>query len=72
MDTEKVENEKIIYLAKRTKHFCDLLIQQSDSWLSEEEGIKNTEKRLSESENTVKKGYSVLKVFKSYFSYYFP
>lgn len=47
MGTKKVDKREIIALAKKTKHYCDLLIKQSDNWLSEEEGIKNIEKRLS-------------------------
>jgi len=48
MDAKMVqvaEQEKIIALAKQTKHYCDLLIEQCDSWLSEEEGRKNAAKK---------------------------
>ena len=48
METKNVEKDKIIDLAKKAKHYCDLLIKQSDNWLSEEEGIKNVEKRISD------------------------
>ena len=44
MDAKKLE---IITLAEKAKHYCDLLIEQSDNWLSEEEGIRNVEKRMS-------------------------
>ena len=44
MDAEKIE---IITLAEKAKYYCDLLIEQSDNWLSEEEGIRNVEKRIS-------------------------
>ena len=52
MDTGK---EKIIDMAKKTMHYCDLLIEQSDSWLSEEEGIKNVERRIAESDKKKRK-----------------
>ena len=39
MDPGNSKKEDIINLAKKTKRYCDLLIEQSDSWLSEEEGI---------------------------------
>lgn len=55
MDTKKAKKEEIIALAEKTKHYCDLLIEQSDSWLSEEEGTKNVEKRLSKSSGCKKK-----------------
>ena len=48
MDIKKTDKEKIIDLAKKTKRYCDLLIEQSDRWLSEEEGQKNVEKRIFE------------------------
>lgn len=47
MKTKKPDKKDIISLAKKTKRYCDLLIQQSDNWLSEEEGIRNVEKRLN-------------------------
>lgn len=49
MNTKKPDKKDIISLAEKTKRYCDLLIEQSNNWLSEEEGIKNIEKRLSES-----------------------
>ena len=49
MDTDNSKKEDIINLAKKTKHYCDLLIEQSDSWLSEEEGMRNIEKKMSAS-----------------------
>jgi hypothetical protein len=45
MDAKNVEKDEIISLAQKTKHYCDLLIKQSNSWLSEEEGVKNVKKR---------------------------
>ena len=41
MNTKKVHRDEIIELAKKMQYYCDLLIEQSDSWLPEEEGIKN-------------------------------
>ena len=43
------EEEKIISLAKNTKYYCNLLIEQSESWLSIEEGYSNREKCLAKS-----------------------
>ena len=40
-----MEKDEIIILAEKTKRYCDLLIEQSDNWLSEEEGFRNVEKR---------------------------
>ena len=40
-DRNIVEQKKILSLAERTKDYCDLLVKQCDSWLSEEEGLKN-------------------------------
>jgi glutamate racemase len=37
--------EDIVALAEKTRHYCNLLITQSESWLSEEEGAKNARKR---------------------------
>ena len=48
VDSDKIKKEDIIILAKKTKRYCDLLIEQSDSWLSEEEGMRNIEKKMSE------------------------
>ena len=59
MDTKRIEKDEIIALAKKTKHYCDLLIEQSNNWLSEEEGIKNIEKRISQSENKKKRKRSL-------------
>ena len=49
MDLDNSKKEDIINLAKKTKRYCDLLIEQSDSWLSEEEGMRNIEKKMSAS-----------------------
>ncbi|MCL2074789.1 MAG: hypothetical protein FWH18_12785 [Marinilabiliaceae bacterium] len=36
-----IEQEKITALAKNTKHYIDLLVEQCDGWLPEKEGLKN-------------------------------
>jgi len=38
--------EEIISLTKSALYYTKLLIKQLDSWLPEEEGIKNAEKRI--------------------------
>jgi len=43
------EEDKIISWAKNTKYYCTLLIEQSESWLSVEEGYSNIEKCLAKS-----------------------
>ena len=48
MDEQAIIQEgrkEIFALAENTKYYCDLLIEQCDSWLSEEEGLKNLEER---------------------------
>jgi hypothetical protein len=54
MNTKKPDKDNIISLAEKTKHYCDLLIEQSDSWLSEEKGVKDVEKRLDKSSENKK------------------
>ena len=49
-----MEKDEVIELAKKTKRYCDLLIEQSDSWLSEEEGLKNIERKICSSGNKKK------------------
>ncbi|MCL2290601.1 MAG: hypothetical protein FWC34_07870 [Bacteroidetes bacterium] len=45
MNRKKTDKEEIISLAKKTKYYCDLLIEQSENW---EEGEKQkTEKQKS-------------------------
>ena len=44
-----MDKDEIIILAQKAKRYCDLLIEQSDSWLSEEEGRRNVEERISQS-----------------------
>lgn len=55
MDAKKAAKEDIISLAEKTKRYCDLLIEQSDNWLSEEEGVKNVEKRSNKPSESKKK-----------------
>ena len=48
MDVKRIETkeqEEILALAENTKSYCDLLINQCDSWLSEEEGLKNLKEK---------------------------
>ncbi|MDR1784020.1 MAG: hypothetical protein LBR13_07165 [Dysgonamonadaceae bacterium] len=52
---EVEEKETIIALAQHALHYTELLIAQCDGWLSEEEGMKNMEKRLSELQKCRKK-----------------
>ncbi|GHV48976.1 hypothetical protein FACS1894181_06340 [Bacteroidia bacterium] len=44
------KEEDIIALAKRTQHYCNLLIEQSDEWLSAEEGNKVMAERIAKAE----------------------
>ena len=46
MDIKKADKDEIIDLVKKAKHYCDLLIEQSGNWLSEEEGFRNVERRI--------------------------
>lgn len=61
METKKPNKQDIISLAKKTKHYYDLLIKQSDNWLSEEEGVKNVEKQMKKAS---KKNISKTKEYK--------
>jgi len=40
MTEEKTTQEEIISLAKNTKHYCELLIAQSECWTQTEEKEK--------------------------------
>jgi len=56
MDTENdSKKEEILFRASKLLHYNNLLITQCDSWLSEEEGMKNMEKRIREKEKAEKK-----------------
>jgi len=46
MIAEKTTKKEIIALAEHTMYYTDLLIKQCDSWLPEDEGKKNAEKRI--------------------------
>ena len=48
MDEKKEEREEILALAENTKYYCDLLIKQCDSRLSEEEAANNLGRRRTE------------------------
>ena len=48
MNGGKNIKDVILVYAKKAMHYNDLLIAQCDSWLSEEEGMKNMEKRILE------------------------
>ncbi|MDH6343812.1 hypothetical protein M2480_002513 [Parabacteroides sp. PFB2-12] len=45
MKTKMPSRENMLFLAKKAKRYCELLIEQSDHWLSEEEGARNRKKR---------------------------
>jgi len=55
MDTEREKKEGILFRAEKLLHYNDLLIKQCDTWLSEEEGMKNMGKRIMEREKAKKK-----------------
>ena len=40
MNTEKATQQEIISMAKNTKHYCELLIAQSECWTQTEEKEK--------------------------------
>ena len=46
--SKKMTKEEILYHAEHAKHYTELLIKQCDSWLSEEEGMKNMEAKIRE------------------------
>ena len=45
-EKETVSQEEIISLAKQTQYYCDLIVEQSDQWLSPEEGNRSMEERI--------------------------
>ena len=47
-NTKKKVQDELIFRAKKMLHYNNLLIDQCDSWLSEEEGVINVEKRIKE------------------------
>ena len=44
----KNKQEDILVCARKVQHYNHLLIAQCDNWLSEEEGMKQMEKRIRE------------------------
>jgi len=46
MNTIKHLHPDISVRAKKIEHYTNLLLLQCNSWLSEEEGMKNIEKKL--------------------------
>ncbi|MCL1974249.1 MAG: hypothetical protein FWG54_05480 [Bacteroidetes bacterium] len=38
--------EEMLFCAEKLLYYNDLLLKQCSSWLSEEEGVKNVEKRI--------------------------
>jgi len=48
MNVSKDKMDEIRFLAQKLLHYNNLLIKQSDSWLTEEEGVKNMEKQIAE------------------------
>jgi len=48
MNISKDKMDEIRFLAQKLLHYNNLLIKQSDSWLPEEEGVKNMEKKIAE------------------------
>ena len=48
MDTENNINDDILFLAEKLSYNNNLLIKQSENWLSEEAGNRNMEKRIEE------------------------
>ena len=55
MDTPNDKMKELLYYTYRCLHFNDALIKQCDTWLSEEEGMKNMERSIREREKAKKK-----------------
>jgi hypothetical protein len=45
-NTKKTNKEEIISLAKMTKHYCDLLIKQSDNWKEDDEMMRRLDDEM--------------------------
>ena len=56
MNTDDEKKKQVLYHAQRTMYFNDLLIKQCDSWLSEEEGLRNVERRIRERNKSIENG----------------
>jgi len=54
MDKPDEKMNELLYHTYRCLYFNDLIIKQSDTWLSEEEGMKNMERRIREREKAKK------------------
>ena len=61
MEEQGITKKEIRQLAKITKHKCDLLITQCDSWLPEEEGRKNVAQHFRNREKEKRKKW-ILKI----------
>jgi hypothetical protein len=48
-------DDEIRATARHALYYTNLLIKQCDSWLSEEEGLKNVEMRIQEREKAKRK-----------------
>ena len=53
MDTKNDKLDEMLYHAYRCLYFNEMLIKQSDSWLSAEEGNRNMEKRIREQKTRI-------------------
>jgi len=55
MIAETGRKKEIIALAEHAMHYTDLLIKQCNSWLPENEGVKNMEIQMKKRDNKKKK-----------------
>ena len=55
MHTTNNIKEQILFRAQLLLHYNELLAAQCDSWLSEEEGLRNMEKSIRERDKAQKK-----------------
>lgn len=53
-DINKANEKEIIAQAQQTKYYCEQIIEQSDNWLSAEEGNKAMLERIRENERKKK------------------
>ena len=54
MTIRKDKKDEILLRAENVLYYNNLLIRQCDSWLSEEEGNRNMEKRIRERKSKLK------------------
>jgi hypothetical protein len=52
MEDSQNKRDKILSRAEKLLQYNNLLIEQCDSWLSAEEGLKNMEKRIREKKSS--------------------